>query len=223
VLSWGNDDSARVWDARSGREITRHQGGVDGAAFAVDGRRVLSWGGSSVHVWDATSGRDIARQTLEEYTYGSVFAPDGRRVLSWSSDGTSRVWDSTSGSEMAQHAHGGSVRGGLFSRDGGRVLSWSNDGTARVWDVRWSIARASNRSLIAEVCDRKLRESVAPASSAQPDGGTLPDASIRRITPLDAAAAPMLSGRVGEDVCRSSDWLSETAEWLTRAVMGPRN
>jgi len=227
VVSWGWDERVSVWDARSGREVASrtHEGGVWGAFFSGDGRRVISWGADhTTGEWDATSGRELVRLGYD----GSagrrgeeVFHAEGKRVLSWS-DGIVRVWDAASGRELSRHMHDGAVRGAAFDPDGRRVLSWSFDGTARVWDASWSVPRASNRSLVAEVCERTLQGPDAPLPSGFTNGRgeRVGFASIRRISSADARSAPLLRDRIGEDVCRSARWTRRISVWLASLVPG---
>jgi WD40 repeat protein len=134
---------------------------------------------------------------------GGVFAADGQRVLSWGSDGTARVWSAATGPEIARQTHGKAFSSPVFAADGERVLSWGEDGTARVSDVSWSVPRASNMTLISEVCERKLRGLDVVVRSPIVNGRSerLSHVSIRRITDADADFAPLLRDAVGEDVC----------------------
>ena len=63
VLTAG-DETARLWDAETGEELTvlkGHTNGVRSAAFSPDGKRVVtaSWD-KTARLWDAESGREIA-------------------------------------------------------------------------------------------------------------------------------------------------------------------
>jgi len=60
VVTASSDDTARIWDAESGKEIAvlkGHDRQVSSAAFSGDGKRVVtaSWDGT-VRIWDAESG-----------------------------------------------------------------------------------------------------------------------------------------------------------------------
>ena len=46
ILTWSWNDTARLWDAATGKEVMaplRHQGPVSGAAFNGDESRILTW------------------------------------------------------------------------------------------------------------------------------------------------------------------------------------
>jgi len=95
VVSGSDDNTARVWEATSGREVARltHGDRVSAVAFSPDGRYVVSGSrDATVRVWEATSGREVARLTHGDRVFDVAFSPDGRFVVSGSWDGTARVW-----------------------------------------------------------------------------------------------------------------------------------
>ena len=59
-----HDNTARLWDAETGREIATlkgHEGSVLSAAFSPDGKRVVTASyDNTARVWDAETGREIA-------------------------------------------------------------------------------------------------------------------------------------------------------------------
>jgi len=229
VVSWGRErdgGSIRVWDAKTG-ELTAEvvdEGSIHGAIFDDTGEYILSWRnlqlfdgmfsadvGSSAWLWDAATGRVVSSTNHDGSARGASFDDTGRRVLTWSEDGKIWIWDSTTGVELATSEHAADVYltvGSTFDRTGKRVLSWSDDNGARVWDVGWSVPRPSNQALIQEVCERKLR---GPAIELDKhfingSGKKITHDSVRQISAADAAFAPILSDRVGENVCARSPW-----------------
>ncbi len=64
VVTASQDDTARIWDAESGKEIAvlkGHTGGVNTAAFSGDGKRVVTASDDkTARIWDAESGKEIA-------------------------------------------------------------------------------------------------------------------------------------------------------------------
>jgi dipeptidyl aminopeptidase/acylaminoacyl peptidase len=80
-----------VWDAQTGKEITRlegHTGHLNSAVFSPDGRRVLTASNdNTARIWDAQTGIEITRlEGHEEDVTSAVFSPDGQHVL------TAQIW-----------------------------------------------------------------------------------------------------------------------------------
>src|SRR5271156_3720178 len=63
VLTGSGDNTARLWDAQSGKELrtfTGHSDSVHSVAFAPDGKQVLTGGGdNTARLWDAQSGKEL--------------------------------------------------------------------------------------------------------------------------------------------------------------------
>ncbi|MCB1940542.1 MAG: hypothetical protein KDI53_00560, partial [Candidatus Accumulibacter sp.] len=93
--SW--DETARLWDAASGRELRvlhQHRGAVGSAGFSPDGQTVLTVSADgTARLWDAASGRQlrILYGHVKQVTSGQ-FSPDGKTVLTTGTDGTARLW-----------------------------------------------------------------------------------------------------------------------------------
>jgi WD40 repeat protein len=103
IFAPGSDNTARVWDVETGKEIrvlTGHKAGVWAVAFSPDGRRILTGSGHwtldspdmTMRLWDVDSGKELAR--FEEHTgtvFSVTFTSDGKQALS-SGDRTVRLW-----------------------------------------------------------------------------------------------------------------------------------
>jgi WD40 repeat protein len=89
----------KVWDVRSGREVTTlDTGGESVAAVALspDGRRAITMNlAGGVGAWDATSGAQLG--TLDHHagfqSPAAAFAADGRHAVLTSQDGPVPMWD----------------------------------------------------------------------------------------------------------------------------------
>jgi hypothetical protein len=101
ALTGSADNTLKLWDLSSGREIrtfTGHSGGVTSVAFPPDGRTALSGShDKTLKLWDVATGREIRTFTgHSDWVTSVAFAPDGRSALSGSKDDTIRLWDLTS-------------------------------------------------------------------------------------------------------------------------------
>ena len=142
IVTASSDETARVWDARTGEtilELRGHAGELSCASFSPDGSRIVTGSADgTARVWDARTGATLLElKGHASGVRGVSFSPDGSRVVTGSADGTARVWDARTGEtilELKGHASG--VRGASFSPDGSRIVTGSADGTARVWDAR---------------------------------------------------------------------------------------
>ena len=158
----GQDETVRLWDSGSGREVAVFRGDESmmcSVAFSVDGNRIAS-AGMTVRVWDSRTGRELAKFSAYEGKFLCVaFSPDGRRIAAGTNNGTVRMWDADSYREMAVlRTHGLWVMGLAFSPEGKRLATMEfrdifNSGdvfkykTVHLWDISsgkelWSVDAA---------------------------------------------------------------------------------
>jgi WD40 repeat protein/regulator of sirC expression with transglutaminase-like and TPR domain len=142
ILTASDDRTTRIWDTRTGQQLSILRGGdtsVASAAFSPDASRVVTTDrrDANVYVWDAASGAQTA--VLRGHSAPVVhaaFSPDGRRLITASDDGTARLWDAErAGAIAVLEGHAGPVTSAAFSPDGRLVATTSQDGTARLWRV----------------------------------------------------------------------------------------
>ena len=173
IVTASRDETARVWDAASGAEITLllgHENPVESAGFSPDGSRIVTASrDETARVWDAASGVEIAGlKGHENWVRSAAFSPDGARIVTASRDETARVWDAASGVEIAGlKGHENWVRSAAFSPDGARIVTASTDTTTRVWDA------ASG----AEIACLKGHEDSVMSVAFSPDGARIVTAS----------------------------------------------
>jgi WD40 repeat protein len=135
------DDTAKVWDAESGKELFTlrgHSSSFFDVAFSPDGKRLATASeDQTAKVWDAESGKELL--TLRGHTNsvnGVAFSPDGKRLATASQDQTAKVWDAESGQELLTlRGQSDPVYSVAFSPDGKRLATASQDQTAKVWDA----------------------------------------------------------------------------------------
>jgi WD40 repeat protein/nucleoside phosphorylase/uncharacterized protein YjbI with pentapeptide repeats len=142
IVSASQDETLRLWDARSGdclQVLRGHADSVEHCAFSPDGTLIVSASSDhTVRVWDVHSGRCL--RILVGHVDGAMccaFSPDGTRIVSASSDRTLCLWDVHSGQRLRVIAgHGGDVYCCTFSPDGTLIASAGRDGRLRLWDAR---------------------------------------------------------------------------------------
>jgi WD40 repeat protein len=141
ILSAGYDDTARLWETATGREVfaLRHKkANVTTVAFLPDGRRALSGGNDgAIRLWDLRDGREL--RAFTEHTNSVnyvVVSSDGQRAVSGSGDPAVLVWDVENGEVL--HRLEGHPRGvecvGL-SPDGRWAATGSPGGAIRLWEA----------------------------------------------------------------------------------------
>jgi WD40 repeat protein len=133
------DGTARLWDARTGKELHRfsERGATETIAFSRDGARVAWAEFNAVYVADIKS-RKVFRvlRGPVQAVLALAFSPDGKTLAGGGADRVVWLWDVESGKPVAEPAgHRSSVTQAVFSRDGKTVASASDDGTVRVWDA----------------------------------------------------------------------------------------
>jgi tetratricopeptide (TPR) repeat protein len=98
VVTASFDQTARVWDVRTGRPISlpmRHHGSLRHAGFSPDGRHVVTASDDqTARIWDATTGQPVTPLLRHQGVVSDArFSPDGSRVVTAGSDGMARVWE----------------------------------------------------------------------------------------------------------------------------------
>ncbi|MBC7931421.1 MAG: PD40 domain-containing protein [Rubrivivax sp.] len=139
LASGGQDNTIRMWDVDTGRELRTLRGyleSVSSVAFSPNGK-MLAGAGDTLKLWDAATGQEI--RTLighSGYVYSVAYRPDGKTIVSSGADKTIKLWDATTGREIKTlTGHSDIIKSVIFSSDGKTLASDSRDKTIKLWDV----------------------------------------------------------------------------------------
>jgi WD40 repeat protein len=98
LASGSYDDTIKLWEVASGREVrtlSGHTSDVNSVAFSPDGRLLASGSDDrTIKLWDVASGSLV--RTLSGHNgrvFSVAFSPDGRLLASGSADWTIKLWD----------------------------------------------------------------------------------------------------------------------------------
>ena len=141
VLTASTDRTARIWDARSGRQLLTFPGHrlmVTSASFSPNAQTVLTTSADgTARLWEVSSGRLLHELAGHGMAVESgQFSSNGSAVVTAGHDGTARIWDVQSGRLLHTLAgHRERVTAATYSRDGRRILTASWDRSGRIWDA----------------------------------------------------------------------------------------
>ena len=140
VVSGSDDNTLKLRDASSGRDIKTFRGHTDdinSVSFSPDGRYIVSGDhGGAIKLWDISVGNDIKTfKTHYDRIRSVTFSPDGKYVLSGSGE-TLKLWDVSSGRKVRTFkGHRDRVSSAAFSPDGKYIVSGDDDGIIKLWRV----------------------------------------------------------------------------------------
>jgi WD40 repeat protein len=176
IVTASEDQTARVWDAATGKEIAvlrSHEGEIF-AAFSPDGSRIVTASrDNTARIWDSATTKEVAVLRGHDGAVNSAaFSPDGSHIVTASRDNTARIWDSATTKEIAV------LRGhtAAFSPDGLRIVTASQDGTVRIGDAATG-KEIAVVMLGAEATGARGLENLVDFSAFTPDGARIVTAS----------------------------------------------
>ncbi|MCX6872361.1 MAG: hypothetical protein NTW21_00905 [Verrucomicrobia bacterium] len=133
------DGSAWIWDARTGRVLTKllkHGKRANTARFSSDGKYVLTASDDkTARVWDSHTGEPLMPALKHQSAVEAAeFSRDGRRIVTAAKDHTVRLWDARTGLALSEpRRHQGRLGGVEFSPDGSWVYLHARSGGC--WDT----------------------------------------------------------------------------------------
>ncbi len=140
VASAGGDNSVKLWDIESGRQIKSLAGHTRYIlSVAVSSKGTLASGGldNTVKLWNVETGEQF--KSLAGHSsviYSVAFSPDAKTVASASGDHTVKLWNVETGQQLKSlEGHTDQVFSVTFSPDGKTIASGSIDNTIKLWNV----------------------------------------------------------------------------------------
>ena len=141
LASGGGDNTIKIWEIATGRELCTfagHSDWVRSVVYSPDGRYLASASSDkTIKIWQVATGKQL--RTLTGHSRGVrsvVYSPDGRYLASGSVDNTIKIWQVATGRELRTlTGHSEMVRSVVYSPDGRYLASGSFDKTIKIWEV----------------------------------------------------------------------------------------
>ena len=134
----------KIKNPETGLESTfqTHQDLLIGAAYAYDGRSIVTLGGKTAIIWDAKTHKKLQMLALEGYVTRAAFSPDSTQLLiatvkrfENSSSGTIALWNLKTGKTTHLPQKTGSW-GVAFLPNGSRFVTGGADNIVKIYDTK---------------------------------------------------------------------------------------
>jgi serine/threonine protein kinase/WD40 repeat protein len=140
LIVTGGTGPTRLWETRTGREISTSLPEYMCPSFLPKGDGVVGWtyGQGRVTICDSPSGKVRATwRAHSNFIEGLAVSPDGRFLASLGDEGLVRLWVTADQTELATLiGHKGIVYTAAFTPDGAHLATAGmDDSTVRIWDL----------------------------------------------------------------------------------------
>ena len=140
----GQDKTARIWSASTGRELIQvsHDDSVLAVAFSPDGTQLATgadYRDKTARIWDVSTGLRLLQVSPESAVQAVAFSPDGTQLATCSYDKTVHIWDASTGQQQLSSKI--EIKAGVataaFSPDTTRLACGGNEREMGVLDITW--------------------------------------------------------------------------------------
>ncbi|REJ60645.1 MAG: hypothetical protein DWQ56_05500 [Microcystis aeruginosa DA14] len=141
LASGSRDNTIKLWNIRTGKEIRTLQGHnsrVFSVSFSRDGKTLASGSDDkTIKLWNVETGQEIRTfKGHNSIVYSVSFSRDGKTLASGSDDKTIKLWNVETGQEIRTFkGHNSIVYSVSFSPDGKTLATSSGDNTIKLWNV----------------------------------------------------------------------------------------
>jgi WD40 repeat protein/DNA-binding SARP family transcriptional activator len=163
LVSAGDDNMARVWDAVSGRELRTlagHGKFIAAIALSPDEQRLATASDDhTVRIWDMASGEQVLEILHPVWINDIAYSPDGNRLATVYDESQLLIWDTHTGKlllslqQPVDAPYPPEANGIAFSPNGRDVAMVSRGNLITVWDLIAKRARFSLRDAPAALSD----------------------------------------------------------------------
>ena len=232
VLSGGDDNTVRIWDAMTGKlnaVLRGHSRPVESCAFSPDGRLVLSGDQEGqIKLWNildykemrASQGRTL--EGHEDAILSAAFSRDGSQIVTASRDHTARIFDAQTGKclHALKEGHEFLASRGILFNGGKWLLTAAGDNSVRIWDVGTgsqlsSIENTGRAAVVAVSRDSQWIVTGKSALAVNKPNGDQPGNTAPSIDPCSANRA-LETRRRGQVAPTARLWQSPVRHWPSR-------
>ena len=152
------DNTAKVWEAQTGRLIFNLEGHTNqllSATFTTDNKYIITAGDHSIISWDAATGKikyrvyhgnippinfnKLAGQVIYTSSLEAVnFSKNGKLMASASTDSSVIVWDIKTGKKLQQFLFQQKVKTVVFTGNDLQLITVTSDNQVGLWDITTS-------------------------------------------------------------------------------------
>jgi hypothetical protein len=131
----GSDFRVRIWDASTGRAISKFKCNADQMAFSPDSTKLVTAGEyTGARIWDIESGRQLATLQATPRPHSVAFSADGAYFAIGGGGKVACIWDLNTSQQVQQLDHAAAVTRVAFGPSSLLATACSN-GIARIWNI----------------------------------------------------------------------------------------